>query len=1053
MILEFLASLSQRCSDSVEERDLAPVIGRHRATVFCFRSTYFSLAIVLMTLNVNADTNVYFNPGIQANGTFDLGVPPLKEQVADADILGAGLKMDPIQPYQWVIDRGILFPVTIQCNMQGLSDRVVLTVWDWENNPVAQSTFPTSCSEKVNIHPDGRRGTYVLTLDGVAGSKSNVRLVRSFSACPSNAGKRAEWKKNKFWLGQCGFPGWQDGKLNGHTVAPPGFTADQSMALDADLVGRMGVQVSRINLSVVRRDDAGLDLDFSTSDKCVEKYVSLGMDLDLQIFMPYGAGVGPILKKYSTVPAEKAHLYPLEEYANRFFTNQVVSRYGSRANFFQIGNEPDNTQQYLGAPQEYVNTVTQSRDEILKLAPGAVITNGGYAFANSATAQIIGGLVGLTNFSSYHCHDKLPALKSYFSTINSAHVSAKYNNSAYANTEMGYGMATVGDEANSAQEEMQKILYCWSHQHLGAMLYSSRELYWPRQYKYINVGAPDYGFVDYFFCPRFSYGAVSAFIDSYAGAQFESVLKESDNFHAYVFRRGGDLIVAYFAVQANTLVKFYSDCDKFSIVDPMGNDVTVASGTSSPVEVLAKRYPMTMVLYSAANVSLDPLNFPPKVSIINPINNANVQMSDSITINATAIDAVGLTGVIFYIDGKAVNTDTVAPYSWVWNTSEYATGPHAIAAQAWDVGGLSQTASLTVNVTETTPPNIPPKVSITSPADNANVQRPDSTTINVAASDDTGLAGVVFYIDGKKVNKYTVAPYSWVWNTSEYAAGPHTIAAQAWDVGGLSRVASVTVNVTEVPVSTSQAESSTQPGSENTTTLTDSTPVAGPVDVRTLSPVSSGLVAGIRPALPDSQVISILTQLIDATQGLELTEAMVAFASSVHLGASRVLIDPTTNSIVTVSNVVSEETSQRRIAVNDALFPIVLGDIPVGHTLVAVLLPVSKESHAPKSTVGKIMSFSLKRDGGDTVTQGFNIKLCMLNVNKPGVSYKFFVQRPDGNFEDSGFPVERKESDLQVSLAHFSVYALIEDEARADGAKTETLTQNSGGSGGCFISY
>ena len=510
---------------------------------------------------------------------------------------------------------------------------------------------------------------------------------------------------------------------------------------------------------------------------------------------------------------------------------------------------------------------------------------------------------------------------------------------------------------------------------------------------------------------------------------------------------------------------------------------------------------------SESTLNVSPTNNPPTVAIINPANNTNVQKQDAVIINATASDDVGVVGVVFYIDGKAVNTDTIAPYSLTLDTSDYAAGSHTIAAQAWDVGGPSQTASLTVNIAEAIPVNNPPAISISSPTSSAKIQKPDSVTVCAIASDDVGVVGVMFYIDGKSANTDTTEPYSWIWNTTDYAAGSHTIEARAWDSGNLNRTVSVTVSLTEMiapsdqgavsdssppsvspqPNNTAQnvSSASSVPQSINILPSTDSTqssltplspdtptssvdsispgiapyPIAGPVDVSTLGPTAATFVAGIQPVLENSQVTTILTQLLNATQGQELIGAMASFASSVHSNESRTFVDSASGSIVMVSNIGGELENQQRITIDDAIFPISFDGVPAGHTLVAALLPLSKESHVPKGAIGKLMSFSLKRDGGFLVTRGFDIKLGMLKVGKESLSYKLFVQKPNGDFEDSGFPVAHQGGNLQTSLTHFSVYALVEDEVPfvantlSSGEKTETRTNDLNPSGGgCFVS-
>ncbi|HEX6160172.1 MAG TPA: Ig-like domain-containing protein, partial [Thermoanaerobaculia bacterium] len=56
----------------------------------------------------------------------------------------------------------------------------------------------------------------------------------------------------------------------------------------------------------------------------------------------------------------------------------------------------------------------------------------------------------------------------------------------------------------------------------------------------------------------------------------------------------------------------------------------------------------------------------PTVSITTPAGGATV--SATVTVNATAADAVGVTKVEFWLDGVLKSTDSASPYSWSWDT-------------------------------------------------------------------------------------------------------------------------------------------------------------------------------------------------------------------------------------------------------------------------------------------------------------------------------------------------------------------------------------------------
>ena len=137
---------------------------------------------------------------------------------------------------------------------------------------------------------------------------------------------------------------------------------------------------------------------------------------------------------------------------------------------------------------------------------------------------------------------------------------------------------------------------------------------------------------------------------------------------------------------------------------------------------------------------------PPTASMTAPANGSTVSGS-SVTVSANATDNVAVASVQFRLDGMDLGPlDSAAPYSYVWDTTTLANGPHSLTAIARDAAGNSTTAS-TVNVTvnnvvapppDTTPPSTP--TGLSSPSKT-------TTTISLAwnASTDTGGSGLAGY--------------------------------------------------------------------------------------------------------------------------------------------------------------------------------------------------------------------------------------------------------------------------------------------------------------------
>ena len=109
--------------------------------------------------------------------------------------------------------------------------------------------------------------------------------------------------------------------------------------------------------------------------------------------------------------------------------------------------------------------------------------------------------------------------------------------------------------------------------------------------------------------------------------------------------------------------------------------------------------------------------------------------------------------------------------------------------QAGNIGPSSNEASATVSADTTLP-----SVSVTAPAEGATLS--GSVNVTAGASDDVGVAGVQFKLDGQNLGaEDTAAPYSTSWNTATATNAAHTLTAVARDAAGNTRTATV-VNVT-----------------------------------------------------------------------------------------------------------------------------------------------------------------------------------------------------------------------------------------------------------------
>jgi len=124
----------------------------------------------------------------------------------------------------------------------------------------------------------------------------------------------------------------------------------------------------------------------------------------------------------------------------------------------------------------------------------------------------------------------------------------------------------------------------------------------------------------------------------------------------------------------------------------------------------------------------------------------------------------------------------------------FATGVYYYVVTAEDAAGNVGPASNEA-VTAATADTTPPTISVTGPAGGTIVTGVVPAT--ATASDDVGVAGVLFLLDGAPLGSEDLsAPFSIDWNTALNANGPHTLSARARDArGNLTTSAGIAVTL------------------------------------------------------------------------------------------------------------------------------------------------------------------------------------------------------------------------------------------------------------------
>jgi fibronectin type 3 domain-containing protein len=170
----------------------------------------------------------------------------------------------------------------------------------------------------------------------------------------------------------------------------------------------------------------------------------------------------------------------------------------------------------------------------------------------------------------------------------------------------------------------------------------------------------------------------------------------------------------------------------------------------------------------------------------------------------------GLAGYNIYRGSTKLNSALVTTTSYGDGTV-LAETTYSYKIEAVDGAGNKSPQTAAVSITTPAPPDTTaPAVSLTAPSSGSSVSG-SSVTVSATASDNVGVVGVQFKLDGNNLgSEDTASPYTTTWNTTTTGNGTHTLTAIARDAAGNTKTAtSVTVTV----------NNSTSGGQACTTTL------------------------------------------------------------------------------------------------------------------------------------------------------------------------------------------------------------------------------------------
>jgi hypothetical protein len=255
----------------------------------------------------------------------------------------------------------------------------------------------------------------------------------------------------------------------------------------------------------------------------------------------------------------------------------------------------------------------------------------------------------------------------------------------------------------------------------------------------------------------------------------------------------------------------------------------------------------------AAGVQIAPGSLLPNTAINSVDNVAGTISFSQSTTGGSSFTGSGAIGTITF-RGVAAGTSAVT-----FDFTPGSTADTNVAYQGVDRLSSVTNASFTVTLPDTTAPT----VSMTAPPA-GNVS--GAVTVSATASDNVGVAGVQFKLDGVNLGaEDTTAPYSISWNTATASVGTHTLTATARDAAA-NTTTSAGVSVTipaafDFALSNGGAKTVTQ-GSNVTNTIT-ATLSSGTTTAATFS--ASGLPTGVTAAFAPTSCSPTCTSTLTLT--------------------------------------------------------------------------------------------------------------------------------------------------------------------------------------------
>ena len=177
-----------------------------------------------------------------------------------------------------------------------------------------------------------------------------------------------------------------------------------------------------------------------------------------------------------------------------------------------------------------------------------------------------------------------------------------------------------------------------------------------------------------------------------------------------------------------------------------------------------------------------PPNVGPSVDLTSPASGASFVAPATIVVTADAADTDGtVQSVEFFAGSTSIGSAAASPFTATW--AGVPAGQYLLTARVTDDKGATATTGPVVVTVQPAAPNLPPSVSLTSPAGGAVFTSPVTITLTADATDpDDPVAHVEFFAGAESLGTASAAPYTVTW--ADVVPAQYSLTAVATDARG-----------------------------------------------------------------------------------------------------------------------------------------------------------------------------------------------------------------------------------------------------------------------------